>query len=68
MRILAKTLRRCWADEEGAVTVDWVVLTALIVGLAAPLGINYVGQLTGATQVVSSNIKAMSSLIPATLP
>jgi hypothetical protein len=31
MRFLAKTF---WHDDSGAVTVDWVVLTAAVVGLA----------------------------------
>lgn len=56
---------RCFSrDEEGAVTVDWVVLTALIIGLAAPLGVNYVGQLTGATEVIASGIAGQASLLP----
>ncbi|MCU0900208.1 MAG: hypothetical protein MUC82_06900 [Cypionkella sp.] len=29
-----RLLRQFWSDESGAITVDWVVLTAGIVGLA----------------------------------
>lgn len=31
---MVKTLKRFFNDTDGAVTVDWVVLTALCVGLA----------------------------------
>lgn len=34
---LAQRFARFWADTEGAVTVDWVVLTAAIVGLAVAI-------------------------------
>lgn len=27
-------LQKFWADEEGATTVDWVVLTAAVIGLS----------------------------------
>ncbi len=30
-----KALKHFWEDESGAVTVDWVVLTAGVVGLGA---------------------------------
>jgi hypothetical protein len=67
MTRLCKCFHRFLRSGEGAVTVDWVVLTALIIGFAAPIGVNYVGYLTGATEVVASNIAAQSSLIPASL-
>ncbi len=35
--IFSKLLRRALRDESGAVTVDWVVLTALVVGLAGAM-------------------------------
>ena len=41
------------ADEDGAVTVDWVVLTAAIVGLAIAVGTVIFGQserIAGATE------------------
>ncbi|MFV2002312.1 MAG: Flp family type IVb pilin [Paracoccaceae bacterium] len=31
---MPKVLTQFWIDEDGAVTVDWVVLTAAIVGLS----------------------------------
>ncbi len=33
MRVRLNSLRRFLRDEEGAITVDWVVLTAALVGL-----------------------------------
>ncbi|MEM6589857.1 MAG: hypothetical protein AAF641_15520 [Pseudomonadota bacterium] len=36
LRILAQHLKaRFWNNDDGAITVDWIVLTAAIVGLAA---------------------------------
>jgi len=35
--LLKRLLRRAVRDETGAVTADWVVLTALVVGLAGGL-------------------------------
>lgn len=64
MTQMLKLIYRFLSDTRGAVTVDWVVLTALIVGLAAPIGINYVGQLTGAAGVIASNVAAQSTLLP----
>jgi Flp pilus assembly pilin Flp len=46
---LAKTFRN---DEDGAVTVDWVVLTAAIVGL----GIAVYGVVSGGIQNLSQDI------------
>ena len=46
---LAKRFKR---DEDGAVTVDWVVLTAAIVGL----GIAVLASVRGATEKVTDNI------------
>ena len=46
---LAKTFRN---DEDGAVTVDWVVLTAAVVGL----GIAVLTQVTSGTKTVTSNV------------
>lgn len=46
---LAKTFRN---DEDGAVTVDWVVLTAAIVGL----GIAVYGVISGGIEDLSNDI------------
>ncbi|NBB97692.1 MAG: hypothetical protein GVY34_05895 [Alphaproteobacteria bacterium] len=50
------------ADESGAVTVDWVVLTAAIVGL----GIAVVASVRNGTTSVGNQIQ--SSLTSATIP
>ena len=42
------------ADEDGAVTVDWVVLTAAIVGL----GIAVYGVISGGIEDLSNDINA----------
>lgn len=47
-----RRIRSFWQSEEGAVTVDWVVLTAGIVGLAA-IVINQIG---GATANVGNDV------------
>lgn len=46
---IAKTFRN---DEDGAVTVDWVVLTAAIVGL----GIAVLTQVSGGVKTLSENV------------
>ena len=42
------------ADEDGAVTVDWVVLTAAIVGL----GIAVLGTVRGGAEDLATDIEA----------
>ena len=41
------------ADEDGAVTVDWVVLTAAVVGL----GIAVLASVKGGAETMASNIE-----------
>ncbi len=48
---LAKTFRN---DEDGAVTVDWVVLTAAIVGL----GIAVLTSVTSGTSTVTATVSS----------
>ncbi|MGP3698784.1 Flp family type IVb pilin [Rhodobacter sp. NSM] len=47
-------------DEDGAVTVDWVVLTAAIVGLGLLVMGTVKGALETAASTISSNIEAAS--------
>jgi len=54
---ISRTTRRFLSDEEGAVTVDWVVLTAAVVGL----GVAVLGVVSGGTQNLSSDIAAQLS-------
>ncbi|MFP1644492.1 hypothetical protein [Pontitalea aquivivens] len=50
-------LRLAWKDEDGAVTVDWVVLTAVVVGFGAMV----VGLLFDGTSSLSEAIAAYLS-------
>ncbi|SMO99407.1 hypothetical protein SAMN06265173_1532 [Thalassovita litoralis] len=50
---MAKETRKFWKNEDGAVTIDWVVITAGIVGLVIaiiPLVEEPVGTVSGRTQ------------------
>ncbi|MBM7068213.1 Flp family type IVb pilin [Actibacterium sp. 188UL27-1] len=52
---MIKTVTKFLKDEDGAVTVDWVVLTAAIVGLGiAVVGIMAQGTLTASGSLGSS--------------
>ena len=53
---LKALLTRFAADESGAVTVDWVVLTAGLVGLAAIVGTTVVTGVDTAAKKVNSNM------------
>ena len=48
------------ADEDGAVTVDWVVLTAAIVGLGIAVLTSVSGGTTSLADKISSSLSAMS--------
>lgn len=50
--MLAKRFHNFLKQTDGAVTVDWVVLTALVVGLA----VTAVGQISGAVAGVEQSI------------
>ena len=50
---LAQNFRR---DDDGAVTVDWVVLTAAIVGLGIAVLTSVSGGTTGLADKISSNL------------
>ena len=54
---LIKTFK---ADEDGAVTVDWVVLTAAIVGLGIAVLTSVSGGTTSLADKISSSLSAMS--------
>lgn len=56
-------------DESGAVTVDWVVLTAAIVGLGAVVMTTVGGGITGLSTSVATSISGQStSYTAATTP
>jgi len=52
-----KNFRR---DEDGAVTVDWVVLTAAIVGLGIAVLTSVGNGTTALSSKISSNLAALS--------
>ncbi len=54
---LAKTFAR---DEDGAVTVDWVVLTAAIVGLGIAVLTSVSGGTTSLAQKISNELSSMT--------
>ncbi|MFG6560282.1 Flp family type IVb pilin [Sulfitobacter sp. 1A15299] len=55
-------------DEDGAVTVDWVVLTAAIVGLAV-VAFNTIGENTTAlTNQIAGDIAGVTDEAPAESP
>ncbi|MEE9428730.1 MAG: hypothetical protein V3V25_11330 [Paracoccaceae bacterium] len=47
-------------DEDGAVTVDWVVLTAAIVGLGIAVLTSVSGGTTSLADKISGNLATMS--------
>jgi len=52
LKAVAKAFKARFAHEDGAVSVDWVVLTAAIVGLAAASA----ASINGAVSALSSDI------------
>ncbi len=63
-RSIGQTTGRFVADELGAVTVDWVVLTAAVVGL----GVAVLGVVSKGAQNLSSDIAAQLSGQGTTVP
>jgi Flp pilus assembly pilin Flp len=58
---MIKFIKNFRRDEDGAVTVDWVVLTAAVVGLAVAA---YSSIETGATGLTASTSTYMGSQAP----
>ena len=56
-----KIANRFNRDEDGAVTVDWVVLTAAIVGLGIAVLASVRGGTTSLADKISSDLAAMST-------
>jgi Flp pilus assembly pilin Flp len=57
---LFKLVKNFKSDEDGAVTVDWVVLTAAIVGLGIAVLTSVSGGTTGLADKISSNLAAQT--------
>ena len=58
--IASKCTDRFLAEEDGTVTVDWVVLTAGIVGVAAASGATILDATSVLSSSVSSGVSAKS--------
>jgi Flp pilus assembly pilin Flp len=58
---MIKFIKNFRKDEAGAVTVDWVVLTAAVVGLAVAA---YTSIETGATSLTSNTATFMGTIDP----
>ena len=56
-----KIANRFNRDEDGAVTVDWVVLTAAIVGLGIAVLASVRGGTTSLAEKISGDLAAMST-------
>lgn len=54
--MIAGHLKAIWADEHGAVTVDWVVLTAAAVGLCMMFLIPFAYSTDNTTQKIADHI------------
>jgi len=57
---LFKLMQNFKRDEDGAVTVDWVVLTAAIVGLGIAVLASVSGGTTSLADKISSNLAAQT--------
>lgn len=57
-RLFHSLLRRALRDERGAVTADWVVMTALVVGFAAALMTILQDPINNGGQVIANKIAA----------
>ena len=57
---LVEMIKTFKADEDGAVTVDWVVLTAAVVGLGIAVLTSVSGGTTSLADKISSSLSAMS--------
>ncbi len=57
---LIKFVKNFAHDEDGAVTVDWVVLTAAIVGLGIAVLASVSGGTTSLADKISSNLSAQT--------
>lgn len=53
---MTKLINKFFADDDGAVTVDWVVLTAAIVGLGIAVMTSFGPGVVSLSDKVSSNL------------
>lgn len=57
---MIKTLKTFFLREDGAVTVDWVVLTAALVGLAGAAGNTVMSGVNAASSTVETSVSTKS--------
>ena len=57
---MTQMFRKFFKREDGAVTVDWVVLTAATVGLAGGLGATMLDGITTASTTISTSVSTKS--------
>lgn len=57
---MIKTLKTFFLREDGAVTVDWVVLTAALVGLAAAAGSTVLSGVNTASSSIETAVSTKS--------
>jgi Flp pilus assembly pilin Flp len=58
--MLFKLTQRFGADEDGAVTVDWVVLTAAVVGLVGLAMAGLRGNMTSVGQKAGDHVSSLT--------
>lgn len=56
-----RKLRRTLDDEDGAITVDWLVLTSLVIGLAVAAGVMAVEVVNSGAGIVKSQIDSQKT-------
>lgn len=58
---MIKRINKFSEDEDGAVTVDWVVLTAAVVGLAGAVAVSIQGGTGSVGTAVSSHLSGTTA-------
>ena len=61
--MLSRRLTHFTASQEGAVTTDWVVLTAAIVGLSAAVGVGVAGGTQDLAEAQKGCLKAYGNVM-----
>ena len=57
-------VQRFLTSESGAVTVDWVVLTAMIVGLGLAITILITGNIKTTSEMIGDTVSSASTAVP----
>lgn len=62
---LMKLLKSFKNEESGAVTVDWVVLTGAVVGLALIIGTTLTGAISDRVSDIADDVRGTTTTAPA---